>query len=239
MLHDETGEYTKFAVMTLTERSPAEKSADEKLIVTFDDFPVLDEENPETKLWITSEGTEGRPCFVDKEYILIVAPGDKTNIVHRIWGWPGDVRRFSDRYKAWKADKEAGQRRGTMLQAWRKLSPSMIRELNHFHVYTVEDLANMSDGVCQTFAGIQKYRQMAEDFLATQEKVAISTQLRDAMSGKDREIADLRARLLALEESQRQSAGTTKVEAPKADPVPEPEPPSAVDSRHPAMRNRK
>ncbi len=198
--HDVTGEFTQYVAMS--ERTDKEKEADKGLIVTFDDFPVLDEEHPETIEWITSEGREGRPHYNEKEYILIVAPGDKTNIIHRVWGWPSDVRRFLDRYKLWKADKSASQHRGTPLQAWKKLAPSMIKELQFFHVFTVEQLAAMDDSNIQKFAGLLKYRTMAKDFLAAQEKTAVSTELRSEMDKKDKELEELRARLASLEAKQ-------------------------------------
>jgi len=163
-----------------------EREADKRLVISFRRNPVLDEE---------ATAKAGRPIHVEKDYITIVAPGDKCTAIDRAWGWPNDERRFGHLYKAWlEKNREGDGRIGTPLAAWPLIGKAMIADLAYFNVRTVEDLANLSDVNAQSVGPIMEWRQKARDFMAAAEKGAVSSQLR-------KEVEDQKARNATLEES--------------------------------------
>src|SRR5687767_12230241 len=79
----------------------------EKLFVRFGLHPKKDEE---------ASRTAGRPIFTDTEYVEIMVPGDKQNIIHRPVT-SEDRRRFARQYDAWLTGK-GEQLVGTPLAEW-------------------------------------------------------------------------------------------------------------------------
>jgi hypothetical protein len=135
---------------------------------------------------------EQRAIYVEKEYLKIFTPGAvKYSIVDRPV-WPVDKARFKNQYAAWKSGK-AQPRIGTPLAAlagtW--ISLAQVEEMRFFQIHTVEELANMSDGIAQQFMGIHSLRQAAKDFLGSGEAT------KKALAEKDEQIATMQK---ALEE---------------------------------------
>jgi hypothetical protein len=86
---------------------------------------------------------QGRDIYADTEYVEIIIPGDKYNIVnervkdeHR--------NRWATQYAAFKAGQEAPLE-GTPIEEWAPISASQALELKSVHVRTVEQLAGLSD----------------------------------------------------------------------------------------------
>jgi hypothetical protein len=68
-----------------------------------------------------------------------------------------------------------------------------VEEFAFFNVRTVENLAEMNDGVLQKFMGGQALRQRARDFLAAAKDAAPLSQLRAELEKRDAEIEALKA----------------------------------------------
>lgn len=107
---------------------------------------------------------EGRPIFVDTEYVKIIIPGDLGSMVDRPVR-PFDLKRFPREYAAFKAEKSQDLVSGTPLRTWGALSPAAVAELEHFHIKTVEQLSSASDEAMLRIPGGMKWKQMAQGFI--------------------------------------------------------------------------
>jgi hypothetical protein len=131
----------------------------------------------------------GRPIFVRKEYIKIIAPGDKDNIIHREV-MDLDRQRWPDHYAKFKAGEE-DQIEGTPLAAWPGVTTEQVEEFKYFKIFTVEALAEMPDVLAQKFLGVAALRQRAKDYLAVAKNASAATKLRGELEARDSRIAAL------------------------------------------------
>lgn len=136
---------------------------------------------------------EGRPIFKDVEIVQLLTPGNMLNIpVEKVTQehreqWPRE-------YQAFKAGHEISAD-GTPLEQWPILRKSQVAELKAMHLFTVEHVRDMSDHVCQRFMGGMRLRALAKAFLDDAEAGALLSQVTAANEKKDREIAELRAKV--------------------------------------------
>ena len=154
---------------------------------------------------------EGRPIFVDTEYVRIMVPGDKGNVVMREVR-EDDKRRFPTQYAAFKND-EAEIVEGTPLDKWNLVSAAQVEELKYFGIRTVENLANVTDTNAQKFMGINILRTKAREYIEAAATDAPIAQLQEELSTRDATIeeqgtliADLTSRLEALEKKPKAKA---------------------------------
>lgn len=139
---------------------------------------------------------EGRLICEEIEYIEIVTPGDKTNIVDRPVR-DSDRRQFARQYQAWKAgDNE--QLTGTPLSAWPGVTRAQVEELGYFKIRTVEQLASVSDGNLMQVGPIRALRQRAQDFISVAAGSAPIEAMRAQMQAKDAEMAALKLQVAEL-----------------------------------------
>jgi hypothetical protein len=172
---------------------------DDKLIVNFQLMPHPDQE---------ASLKEGRPIFKMKEYVTIMVPGDKNNIVNRpVWKGRDDMR-FARQYAAFK-NNQSQEADGTPLEQVAWITRNQVEELKHFHVKTLEQLANLADVHAQRFMGINSMRTRARDQIAAAKEQAPLAQLRaevtkreDQIKQQNELIAKLEARLVKLEEEE-------------------------------------
>jgi hypothetical protein len=150
----------------------------------------------------------GRPVFDDIEYVEIHTPGDKSNIPvkpvtdeHR--------RRWPRHYEQFKAGREQ-MGSGQPLREWAAITPSMVAELAHFKVHTVEDLAAISDGALKNIGPLLSLRTKAQDFIAQGKRGAPSQKLRAELDAANnerevlkRQVAELAADLKKLHEARK------------------------------------
>ena len=146
----------------------------------------------------TKTAAEGRPIFDDAEFIEIAIAGDKDNVIDRPVQ-DNDKERFKASYGLFK-EKGEGAISGTRLSQWPGVTRGQVEELAFFKVYTVEQLAAMSDGNAQGFMGINKLRTAARDFLATAAGEAPAAQLRMELEKRDNELAAQRTMLADMKE---------------------------------------
>lgn len=150
----------------------------------------------------------GRPIFDDVEYIEIVIPGDRNNIINRAVTQQ-DKRQWAQQYQAWKAGDQE-QLSGTPLDKWPGIHRAQVEELKYFRVRTVEQLAEMGDGVIGNIGPILGLRQRARDFLAAAKGAAPLESLRAQMVARENENEVLRRQ--AAEAVQRMDEMSQKLE---------------------------
>lgn len=156
-------------------------SNEEKLFVQFYIHP---KENSTKSL------EAGRKICEDREYIRIIVPGDKDNIVERPANI-NDQRRFPSQYAAFKNGQTDPVMSGTPLKMWPMMSRAMVEELAYFKIFTVEQLADLPDNLAGQFMGIQRFKQSAKDFVEAAKSSAPLEQMRKALEDKDNQLAGL------------------------------------------------
>lgn len=164
-----------------------QSEADKLLYVTF---------NLEPHQNLSKSAAEGRPIFEEREYIMIMVPGDKDSIVHRPI-MDLDKRRFEERYERWKRKVGDQTTTGTPLKQVPWLTSSQVKEMEYFNVYTLEQLAGISDNHAQKFMGIQMLKQRAKDALQAAKDAAPLAAIRAEIEAKDSQLA---AALQAIKE---------------------------------------
>lgn len=109
---------------------------------------------------------QGRPIFEDCEFVRILIPGDtKTEMVYRVT----DVykERYPKQYEAFKRSEDQRYAVGTPLKHWPPMTPALVRNMEASNVYTVEQLADVSDTQMQHIGmGAREWRDKAKAFLS-------------------------------------------------------------------------
>lgn len=134
---------------------------------------------------------QGRPVFVDKEYIEIRIPGSRDAVARP--ASPADIARFPKHYEAFK-NRTAEPETGTPLIEWPAISRSMAEEFSFFNVKTVEQLIDMSDQNAGQFMGINELKRKAKKWL----EAADTSKAEEAIQKRDDEIAELKAQVKEL-----------------------------------------
>lgn len=180
--------------MTQQAMGDGSQSGDEQLAVVFYIHPKQNEEKSKEA---------GRPIFEDREYIRIVQPGNKENIIERP-ATEMDLARFPRHYQAFKQrvnDEEYVE--GTRLEEWPAITRSQVAELKYLHVNTVEQLANLSDANTQGFMGLNLLKQKAATYLEASNVTKAAEEmesLRATNATMAEQLAALQARLDAMDE---------------------------------------
>lgn len=120
----------------------------------------------------------GRPIFEDREVVTIIIGGDKhSEVVREVE--PYDRERFGEAYAKFKRGLEGkDQISGTPLQQWPLMKPSQIREFEAINIYTVEQLAALSDTMKQNIGmGAHELVAAAKAFLDAAAGGALAGQL--------------------------------------------------------------
>ena len=175
-------------------------AGDEKLNVSFQTVPVL---HP-------FKSTEaGRPIYEDQDMVVIYCPG---NVIsgHTARMRGEYMERFGDKYRKWKAG-QAAIVSGTPLENYPALmtTPSVIAELKYRNIFTVEQLAEMSDTAKQAFMGGFELSKRAATWIA-----------KSAADAVDAEKEELKKRVAEMEA---QMAQLLAASAPKRGKIKQPE----------------
>lgn len=150
----------------------------------------------------------GRPIFKSVEMCEIRVPGDKDNIVRdRVARMRPDPRqRFPVQYAKFKAG-ESSQIVGTLLREWGLITTAEAKTYEAVGIFTVEQLAALSDQNAQQFRGSLVDRQRASDFLAMAQGQAPLAEARA-------EAARMRQELDELHQQMKEMRGEVPVSAP-------------------------
>jgi len=154
-------------------------------------FYIKAKEDPELS------AKEGRPIYIDREYVEIRAPGNQTNIVDRPVS-DRDKQDYRRAYAAFKAG-DAEQLIGTPLSEVTWISRSQVEELAYWRVRTLEQLAAIGDDVCTRHPGLTTLKNKAVQFVAKAEANAPFVKLHE-------ENKELRGQLEALKQAMEEQA---------------------------------
>lgn len=173
-------------------------NGDDKLLVKFFRRPRRDEEKSRE---------QGRPIYVETDYIQIMQPGNKDSIVERP-ARSADKQRFARHWQAYESRTGSETMEGTPLEEWPAISRSQVEELKFFNVHTLEQLVGMSDSNAQGIMGINLLKERAKKFLEVAEDSAAAEQLLEQQRENEQlraTLAEMQARLEALEEEEEEA----------------------------------
>lgn len=168
----------------------------------YDDFKQTQQQEQDATLLVKffikscqdtgASATQGRPVFREKEYIDIRIPGDRDGVArpatHR------DRERFPKHYAAFQQRIEAPEE-GTPLTEWGPISRSLADEMAFHNIKTVEQLANVSDTLCQNFMGAAMFKQKAQQWLEHTKQDVTVQDLRDELAQRDAQLATMQAQI--------------------------------------------
>ena len=140
---------------------------------------------------------EGRKCFREEEWIKIMVPGDRTNIVERPVQKTGTVptddrMRFNRQYERFKQQQTQVAHSGTPLSLWPQMPATLAEELKYINIHTVEQLADLADTYVAKVPKGYEWKKKASEFVAAMKDQEQVNKLQTELSLRDVEIETLK-----------------------------------------------
>lgn len=135
----------------------------------------------------------GRPVHVEKDYIEITIPGDKTSVIAREVR-PSDKVEHAQQYAAFRAG-DSEQLVGTPLTQWPGCNRAQVLDLAHFGCRTVEQLAAMSDANLGNVGPMRTLRDSARAYLEAARGQAPLTKMQADVESMRLELAATKQKL--------------------------------------------
>ena len=132
---------------------------------------------------------QGRPIFREEEWVRIMVPGDKDNIVVRTVR-PIDKELYAAQYAAFKNRQEQPVV-GTPLDKIPFLSKARVLEFQALGLKTAEQIRDMSDTIAAKFMDAHGIRKRIGDFLIAASEGAPVEKLQAELAERDAKIAQL------------------------------------------------
>lgn len=130
----------------------------------------------------------GAPVYDDIEIVTIMNPGEKDPVI--VAADEFHKRRFPKQYEAFKAGIESAHS-GTPLDLLFPAAPSTVKQLNAFNIYSIQQLAAISDSAITQIPMGQTLADKAKEYLRN----AGAGQSFHAMEAMQKQIEELKARL--------------------------------------------
>lgn len=183
-------------------------SAIESQATTFDE-PFNMQEDPRNKMDVrlfkqfykravlnrVRSAEAGRPIFDEVDYIRIIVPGSKD--ILDVEADAQYITRFAKEWEKYQAKQQVAVT-GTPLEAWPALGVGMVAELKALNIFTVEQLASVSDGVTGKLQAGQQLKQRAQAFLDAAVADSQNSKLTEQLEQQNSIIASLQAQVNEL-----------------------------------------
>lgn len=142
----------------------------------------------------------GHPVFVEKPFITISIPGSTNTVIDTIAD-EAYQKRFPEQWARFRAGNADNVVNGWRLESWPAVNTAQVKTLKHSGVFTVEQLAGLSDTSCQTLGmGTTELRVKANAALLAasggaeaERQAAESARIKAEMDDLRAELAELRA----------------------------------------------
>lgn len=152
---------------------------------------------------------EKRPIFAERIFIKKLVPGDARLVIDRPMR-ESDKDEFPVEWARWEL-KKTNLVQGTPLDAWPVLSDTQKAELRALNIFTVDQMAGLSDVAGGQIMGFHDLRTKARAFVMAAKDSEQFDKIREAMTNqlaeRDAEMAALKAQMAAQAE---QMAGLLK-----------------------------
>ena len=136
-----------------------------------------------------ASASAGRPIYREEEFVRIMVPGDKDNVVVRAVR-PVDRELYASQYAAFKAKQEQPIV-GTPLDKIPFLTKARVLEFQALGLRTAEQVRDMSDTLAAKFMDAHGIRKRISDFLLAASDAAPMEKLQQELAERDAKIADL------------------------------------------------
>jgi hypothetical protein len=148
---------------------------------------------------------EGRPIYYMADFVEIKIPGNAHTIIDTFVN-ESHKRLYPQQwayYQNQKRDMNEADIQGTLLRDWPILTAAQAKELNHYHFYTVEQVAAASDeqlSKTTMIVGMSglSFRDRAKQFLSRSKDSAVAEAQAEELRKRDAEIEQLKAQMAAL-----------------------------------------
>jgi hypothetical protein len=158
---------------------------------------------------------EGRPIYYMADFVRIEIPGNQYSIIDTFAG-ENHKRLYPiqwAQYQNEKRDLGEDDISGTLLRDWPILTAAQVRELKHYHFYTIEQVAGASDdqiGKITMIVGMAGHalREKAQNYLKRAKDSSILDAQAEELRKRDAEIEALKQQMADL-------MNTIKGEEPK------------------------
>lgn len=163
----------------------------------------------------------GRQIFVEKDYIHITVAGmDKQDTIRPVID--PDKARFPEEWRRYEAGGEQ-KREGTPIRQWPQITPHQANALEQCNVWTVEDMATLSDaGLAEVGMGARQLQADARKYLSGAQTAVDHSKYEELIAAnetKDAQIAALQKQLADLASQVAKLAVRAEVE-PAEEPAP-------------------
>lgn len=138
----------------------------------------------------------GMRKFRDAEFVSIMVPGDKRNIVVREVR-ESDIERFPKQYKMFK-DGAGEQVLGFPLKEWAGVTRAMVEEFKYLGFHTVEQIAEASDGILSKYPGLREIQVRAKNWLDAQASAAPLERLQAEVESRDKQMAAMQGQIAEM-----------------------------------------
>ena len=145
----------------------------------------------------TKSANEGRPIYDEINMVRIIIPGDAKTVAeqtvrdHHKQRWPREWEAFQK--------GQAAPISGMPLKEWSRSTPKMVAELNAQNIFTVEDLASVSDvNLGRLGMGGRQLRDQAKAFIDAAKGTYDAAQHAEELKKRDDQIAVLQQQVQAL-----------------------------------------
>lgn len=145
---------------------------------------------------VSRSALEGRRCFKDKEYVKIMTPGDRHNVVDRPVQRTGnlptdDALRFPKQYARFQMRQQQQAHDGMPLAMWPAIPGPLAEELRMMNIFTVEQLAELADTHTAKIHGGVAWKQKAQEFVKSLKDTAQVMKLQAQLVERDNRIDTL------------------------------------------------
>jgi len=150
----------------------------------------------------------GRPIYRDVEWVDIYIAGDKTTC-HSTKVTDEHKHRWPQVYDAFKRGQEMATT-GTPIEEWPILTVSQVAELKAINIFSVEDLASLSDtGLQKVGMGARALQAKAKAFIDSAKNGAETQKLASEMAKQAEEIAYLKSEIERISRVYERDIGKT------------------------------
>jgi hypothetical protein len=141
----------------------------------------------------TKSAEVGHRVFKTRDYVKIMIPGDRHNMIDRPVQRTGtlptdDIMRFPKQWQRYQNKQEQQEHEGTPLMLWNVMPAPLAEELKHLNIFTVEQLANLADIHAQKIRGGPTWKQKASEFMKALKDTALVGRLQVELAERDNTI---------------------------------------------------
>ncbi len=139
---------------------------------------------------------QGRPVFKEVIYITKIVPGDKGHVIDREVR-DADKQEYAEKWEHYERTRQ-NKVTGIPLDYWPALNDNQKVTYKAAGIQTVEQFANLSDGVCQGLgAGATDLRKKAQIFLEAGKDAEMLGKVRAEAEAREQVLKDALAELQA------------------------------------------